>query len=142
MAVNDSCDRRKRDPPLDLQLKFAIIIESVSWVTEDSLVGSRKDHGDKGYHERKSHSGATTQRHRSAMTSSVGFALVSSTNKPQPQVREQRDKSGQIQGHSQQCNRINMQYRLRWGSHPRACFVRAVTTFLCYACDRDWKLEK
>ena len=31
------CDGRKRDPPLDLQPILAIIVESVSWVTEDSL---------------------------------------------------------------------------------------------------------
>ena len=31
------CDGRKRDPPLDLQPFLATIIESVSWVTEDSL---------------------------------------------------------------------------------------------------------
>ena len=31
------CDGRNRDPPLDLQLILAIIMESVSWVTEDSL---------------------------------------------------------------------------------------------------------
>ena len=31
------CDGRKRDPPLVVQLTFDIIVESVSWVTEDSL---------------------------------------------------------------------------------------------------------
>ena len=31
------CDGRKREPPLDLQSILAIIEESVSWVTEDSL---------------------------------------------------------------------------------------------------------
>ena len=77
------CDGRKCDPPLDLRSILAIIIESVSWVTE-------------------------ALRHRSAMPSSVGFAVVFSTDKPEPQVREQRDESGQIQGHSQQCNRVNM----------------------------------
>ena len=29
------------------------------------------------------------------------------------------------------------------GAHaPRACFLRAVTIFLCYAPDRDWNLEE
>ena len=29
------------------------------------------------------------------------------------------------------------------GAHtPRECFLRAVTIFLCYAPDRDWKLEE
>ena len=32
------CDGRKKDPPLDLQPILATIIESVSWVTEDSLL--------------------------------------------------------------------------------------------------------
>ena len=31
------CDGRKRNPPLDVQNILAIIIESVSWVTEDFL---------------------------------------------------------------------------------------------------------
>ena len=31
------CDGRKRNPPLDVQTVFAIITESVSWVTEDFL---------------------------------------------------------------------------------------------------------
>ena len=31
------CGGRKRDPPLDLQPLLAIIIESVSWVTGNSL---------------------------------------------------------------------------------------------------------
>ena len=31
------CDGRKRDPPLDLQPTLAIIVESVNWVTEDTL---------------------------------------------------------------------------------------------------------
>ena len=31
------CDGRKRDPPSDMQTFLVIIIESVSWVTEDSL---------------------------------------------------------------------------------------------------------
>ena len=30
------CDGRKRDPPLDLEFILAVIVESVSWVTEDS----------------------------------------------------------------------------------------------------------
>ena len=29
------------------------------------------------------------------------------------------------------------------GTHtPRACFLRVVTIFLCYAPDRDWNLEE
>ena len=31
------CDGRRREPPLDLQPKLGIIVESVSWVTEDFL---------------------------------------------------------------------------------------------------------
>ena len=31
------CDGRRRDPPLDLQPILRIIVESVSWVTEDVL---------------------------------------------------------------------------------------------------------
>ena len=99
---------RKRDPSLDLQPTLTTIIESVSWVIEDLSVGSRMDHGNKGYHERKSHSEGTALRHRSAMPSSVGFAVVFSTDKPQPQVREQRNESDKIQGHSQQFNRVNV----------------------------------
>ena len=68
------CDGRMRDPPLYWQPILSITVESVSWVTEDS--------GDKSHHERKSHSGGTSLRHRSAMPSSVGLAMVFSTDKP------------------------------------------------------------
>ena len=99
------CDGCK---PLDLQPILATIVESVSWVTEDSLWDHEWITETKGHHERKSHSGATSLRHRHTMPSSMGIAMVFSTDKPQSQVREQRDKSGQIQGHSQKCNRVNV----------------------------------
>ena len=101
------CDGRKRNPPLDLQTIQAIIIESVSWVTEDFLWDHEWITETKSHHERKPHSGGSSPRHRSAMPSSVGFVMVFSPNKPQQQVREQLNKSGQIQGHGQQCNRAD-----------------------------------
>ena len=59
------------------------------------------------------------------MPSSIGIAVVFSTDKPQPHVREQRDKSGKIQGHNQQCNRVNV----------LGVISRVVTIFL-------WKLKE
>ena len=57
------------------------------------------------------------------MPSSVGFAMVFSTNKSQQQVREQWNKSGQIQGHGQQRNRADVQHPLRRGSHSEGVFL-------------------
>ena len=34
------CDGRRRDPLLDLESILGIIVESVSWVTEDFLCGA------------------------------------------------------------------------------------------------------
>ena len=102
------CDGRKRDPPLDLQPILATIMESVRWVTEDSLWDHEWITETKVTMQEKSHSGDTSPRHPSAMPSSVGFASVFSSDKPQPQVHEQRNKSGKIQGHSHQCSRVNV----------------------------------
>ena len=76
------------------------------------------------------------------MPSSVGFAIVFSTDKPQPQVREQRNKSGQIQ--VTVSNAIEGTCNIAFdGAHaPMACFVWVVTIELYYAPDRDWKLEE
>ena len=106
--TQERCDGRKRDPPMDLQLILATIIESVSWVTEDSLCD----------HEWITETKVTMKdnvileavHYVIEVSCPLQWALlrVFSTDNPQPQVREQRDKSGQIQGHSQQCNRVNM----------------------------------
>ena len=71
---------RRRDPPLDLESILGIIVESVSWVTEGSLWDHEWIAETKGYHERKSHSGGTSPRHRSALPSAVGIVLVLSTD--------------------------------------------------------------
>ena len=133
------CEGRKLDPPLDLQPILAIIVESVSRVIEDS-VGPRMD-GDEGHHERKSHSGGTSLRHGRALPIAVGTIVALSTDKPHSQVREQRNKSGQIQGQSQQFE-LTCSIACDGAHTLRACFLRAVTIFLCYAPDRDWNLEE
>ena len=95
------CDGRKRDPLLDLQPVLATITESVSWVTEDSQWDhewiTETEVTMKGNLILEAF---TSLRHRGVMPSSEGFAMFFSTEKLQAQVREQRDTSGQIQGHS------------------------------------------
>ena len=89
-------DGRKRDPLLDLQLILATIIESVSRVTEDSLWDNEWITETKVTMKENPHSGGTQLRHRSAMPSSVVFAMVFSTDKREPQVRQQRTNVAQF----------------------------------------------
>ena len=54
----------KKDPSMDVHLFLAVIIESVSSVTQNSLWDHERIAGT-GYHERKIHSGVISARHRS-----------------------------------------------------------------------------
>ena len=100
------------------------------------------DYRDKSYHERKPHSGGTSLRHRGAVPFPMVSDMVFSTNKSQPQVREQRDTCGQIQDKVSSAIELTCNIAFDGAHTPRECFLRAVTILLCYAPDKDWKLEK
>ena len=96
-----------KNPALDVQTILAFIIESVSWVTEDFLWD----------HEWITETKVTMKENLilealhydiEALLCSVGSVMVLSTNKSQPQVREQWNKCGQSQGHGQQRNRADV----------------------------------
>ena len=100
------------------------------------------DYRNKGHHERKPHSGGTSLRHRSAMPSPMVSVMVFSTNKPQQQVREQWNKSGQIQDTVSSAIEVTCNIAFDGAHTPRECFLRAVTILLSYAPDKNWKLEE
>ena len=131
---------QKRNPPLDSQPILARIIESVSWVTEDSLWD----------HEWITETKATMKEnlilkalHYNIKIHALfsGLAMVFSTNEPQQHVNNGtkvtkfRDTVNSV---------IELMCNIAFdGAHTsRACFLRAVTIFMCYAPDRDWKREK
>ena len=71
------------------------------------------------------------------------IVVVLSPDKPQLQVRDQWNKGGKIQRHSQQCSTVNVVTSLSMGDHtPRAMFLRAVIVFFCCALDKDWDLKE
>ena len=84
-----SCDGRKRDHPWTCYLYSM-------------------DYRDKGYHERKPHSGCNPLRHPSIRPSPMVSVVVFSLDKSNVQVCEQRDTCGQISGHGQQRNRADV----------------------------------
>ena len=67
--------------------------------------------------------------------------MVLSTDKPQSKVREQWNKSSKIQRQSTvQELMCNIAFD---GAHTRrACFLRAVSIFLCHSHDKDWNMEE
>ena len=103
-------DGRKRDPPLDLQLFLGINVESVSWVAEDFLWEREWITETKVTMSENLILEALNYNIDVAcpLPTPVGTVVVLRTGKPQSQVREQRNKSGQIQVHSQQCDWVNV----------------------------------
>ena len=58
----------------------------------------------------------------------------------QSQVREQWNKCGQTRDTVGSAIELTCNIAFNGAHTARACFFRAVTIFLCYAPDRDWKL--
>ena len=128
------CDGRRRNPPLDMQTILADIIESVSWVTEDFLWD----------HEWITETKVTmkkTSYWRLFTTTSECRALSDPTNINRKfvnngtRVAKFRDTVSSA---------IELTCNIAFdGAHtPRECFLWAVTFLLCYAPDKDWKLEE
>ena len=97
------CDGRKRDHPWTCNLY-------------------PMDYTDKGYHERKPHSGCNPLRHRSVGPYQMVCVVFFSLDKSTVQVRDQKDTCDQISGHGQQRNRADAWHRLRWDTHCEGVF--------------------
>ena len=80
---------------MDLQPLLAIIVESVSWVTEDSLWNHEWTETKVTMKENLILEALRCGR---VLPIVVGTIVVLTTDKPRSHVREQRNKSGQIQG--------------------------------------------
>ena len=136
------CDGRKCDPPLDLRSILAIIIESVSWVTEDFLWD----------HEWITETKVTVKESLILVAlhydievpcplqwALLWFSAPTNLNRKfvnnGTRVAKFRDTVS---------NAIELTCNIAFdGAHtPRECFLRAVTIFLWDAPDKDWKLEE
>ena len=133
------CDGRKRDPPLDLQLVLAIIVESVSWMTEDSVewITETKITTKENFILEALHYDieASCFLQRASLWFSAPTNLNRKFVNSGPKVTEFRGTVNSA---------IELTCNIAFdGAHTtRACFLRAVTFFLCYAPDRDWDLEE
>ena len=127
------CDGRKRDPPLDLQPILATIMESVRWVTEDSLWD----------HEWITETKVTmkenlildTLHHDIEVPCPLQLALLRFSAPTNLNHKFMNNGTKVAKFRDTVISAVELTSNIAFdGCHtPRACFVRAVTIFLCDA---------
>ena len=136
------CDGRKRDPPLYWQPVLSITVESVCWVTEDSLWD----------HEWITETKVTMKEnlildalhYDIEVPCPLQWALrwfSAPTNLNRKFVKN-GTKVANFRDTVNSAIELTCNIAFDGTDTPRACFLRAVTIFLCYALDRDWNLEE
>ena len=132
------CNGRKRNPPLDMQNILAILIESVSWVTEDLQWD----------HERNTETKVTMKEN--LILEALHYDIEVSCplqwfSAPTNLNRKFVNNGTRVaKFRNTVSSAIELTCNIAFdGAHtPRECFLRAVTILLCYALDKDWKLEE
>ena len=136
------CDGRKRDPPLDLQPILAIIIESVSWVTEELLWDHEWITETKVAMKEKLILEAL--HHDIEVPCPLQWALLWFSAPTNLNRKFVNNGTRVAKFRDTVSSAIELTCNVAFdGAHtPKECFLRAVTILLCYAPDKDWKLEK
>ena len=130
-------DGRKRDPPLDVQTILAIIIEGVSWLTEDSLwdyewITETKVTMKENFILEALH-------YDIEVPCPLQWALLwfsAPTNLNRKFVNN-GTKGAKFKDTVSSAIELTCNIAFDGAHTPRECFLRAMTLFFCYARDRD-----
>ena len=136
------CDGRKKDPPLDLQPTLATIIESVSWVTEDSL----------WEHEWITETKVTmrenpileARHHDIEVPCPLQWALLwfSAPTNLNHKLENYGTKIGKLRKIVNRAIILTCNFAVDKTHTTRAMFVRTTTVALYCAHDKDWDVKK